>query len=325
MNFNPNKTMPDVSMRAFDPPMPTLPRYPIERLHKVRVFASAQEFSKVMAVQPPAFDEEFRFDWDKAAPLAAPGAVAKAWIDTAPFEAGKAPTDIVRYAFIKTVNSQPVVAMMEMTVAQAAMYNMPDQHKFAKLVIAQTPAWFIAPNAGSPAGVNPAYIILRENAQAIADEINRDCKLVGDQAVTVVDGILPGFPESVTEGVNWESDQRRPWDLLWADGSTSDASIMYAARHKAGIDTPGKFVVQDAFHGGKAAWVPDTDDTVAGTCPTPIRMLVSGQEQLVGSPLTSLEVVRLDSQFTPQDAFQEYLVRELGDIKELVRLLKDKI
>ena len=216
MAFQSNPVIPDV---------PNEPYYGIERLW---LFArhNRQTWEEQYGQQAPPWDKERRI---------------KRWADTSVLAGIADPANTyVSYDVFDAADKK--FKRLTLTVQEAATPNLPGEYVLPKWTPAATPAVVTGPGGEQP--LNPEIICLKEEAEALAEELG-----VG----TVVES------NSFTMGpfrIEWRGEKRRLWNIKIGANLHSAARLL-RWKHGLGIGAPGHWVISN----DQPVWTPHRAET----------------------------------------------------------------
>lgn len=281
MKYNPNVTMPDVSVKAIDPALPPTEIYAPQDLQKCKIW-SREEFTKRFPPhQLPPFDETWR---PRMTGLDLPlGPIAKGWIDTAPYENGFALGDMVEYRYFDPVTRD--FKTFSISVADAAYANQIGFYRFPLFEpILTTPAEIDVPVLGRyPAPA--ADLSSREHADRLQADLNAFDRAEGgpgDGQVSL--GTWPGGATFIANG-----ETRNNWDVDFRHHTFNAAHLLVERWGPDGIgSTRGRWFSD----GVRIEWHMDTRDQYdySAVVPVPVRSLLPNER--VKPSLMSVYIVR---------------------------------
>lgn len=255
-------------MIACKPVVPVPPfeaAYPVEKLNLFPRLTRAT-YLDLYGVEPPA--------WDTTRKI-------KRWFDTSVLEgfSGDIDNEVVAYDVFEP-SSATGTRRLVLTLREASTPNLPGAVSYPKYVIAPTPAVVITPITGERTPVNPSYLSLREEAEALAREL-------GVESAAVRESALTGFTTA------WNGEQRRPWVVEFR-GTPHQVSLLLQRKYAHGVGAPGRWDLS----GEQPVWAPEQQDTgerdLRPEVPIPMRRLLEFEQLDKPSPFSGWMVQRKD-------------------------------
>jgi hypothetical protein len=276
--------------------VPDEPYYPIERLWLFDRHTRAT-WEQTFGEQAPPWDKERRI---------------KRWADTTALEGVADPANqLVEYNYFDLTSRS--FKKLVLTAREAALPNLPGRYVYPKYVVEPTPAVVAGPPPLEPQPLRADLLSRKEEAQALAAELNAD-EVV--ESLTFTSGPFR---------IEWKGESRRQW-LVRIGPEYYNAGLLLKSKYANGIGAPGRWEKSPLG----PVWVSFTQDTgdqdPRPEIPIPCRLL-DPREALHVTPFGVL-VYRKDieselnprpaaaSGLTPQQA--EMLARIDANVQQLL-------
>lgn len=278
-------------MIASNPVVPAPPAeatYPVEKLNLFPRLTRAT-YRELYGVEPPA--------WDKARKI-------KRWFDTSVLDGftGDMDNEVVAYDVFEPISPTGTHRLV-LTVREAGTPNLPGAVPYPKYVAAPTPAVVITPITGARTPVNPEYLTLREEADALARELGVEPEAVSESA-------LSGFT------IAWNGEQRRSW-VIEIRGGRHQASLLLRRKYEHGVGAPGRWDLSAE----QPVWVAEQQDTgerdLRPEVPVPMRRLLDF-EQVERNLFSGWMVKRKDLAPPSQEELLQRIDQRIGAIAKFL-------
>lgn len=252
------------------PEQPNEPFYPISKLYLF-----------------PRYD---RRSWEKAhgrqAPPYDPNRRPKYWADPEAAQRSDA-NGQVEYDYFDFGARE--FRKLSLSVNEAETPNLPGRYVYPKYEPAPTPAVVMNPG-GSTSPINPVMLASRDEAEALAAELDADAVLEQDQFAGAF-------------RIDWSGETRRIF-MLRIGGQLYNAGLLLARKNRHGVGAPGEWTRGSS---GQPIWIPKPQETGEDDrrpeVPMPIRPLLENEQLYLGNPFKVI-VYRtdMDSEYNrPQD------------------------
>lgn len=208
--------------------VPDEPYYPIERLYLFDRHTRAT-WERTFGEQAPPWDKERRI---------------KRWADTSALEGVADPVNqLVEYNYFDLTSRS--FKKLVLTAQEAALPNLPGQYVYPKYAVAPTPAVVVGPAPLEPQPLRADLLCRKEEAQALAAELNAD-EVV--ESLTFTSGPFR---------IEWNGEGRRQW-LVRIGANYYNAALLIKSKYANGIGAPGKW---EKTPRGEPVWVSFAQDT----------------------------------------------------------------
>ena len=264
---------------------PAAPAQPSTEFYGVQELALFKSYSRetyraAFGVQAPAYDPTRR---------------GKSWFDSS-VDLSASDNVAVYRIVAQDQSGNGILQQIVIPAQEAASVNLSGPVQYAPYVVAPTPAT----RGGS--GLNPIYLSLESDAQALMQELGGDTLQLEE---------LPSFPADYPAG-----EPRRLWDFL-VRGRAVNVGSLLLSRNAQGVGAPGHWDVSAP----EPVWIPDpagptgADDTRPPR-EMPVRDLLPNEKLYTGF-MGILGVVRTDLQKNEDEASGKFT----ADDRALLRMI----